>query len=129
MLTLTRAINILNNALVTQKTQIKIKYLNNLTINVFFQLQKLNYIDSFIVNTSFTTCDIYLNPQPNLTDHHLSCVSTSHRFVYFTYSELQKLRSKDLTNDYLISTEHKIMNIDAAIRHRIGGLVLLKLQY
>lgn len=129
MLTLALAINILNNALLTQKTRIKIKYLNNLTVNVFLQLQKLNYIDSFIMNASFTTCDIFLNKQSNLCSQHVSCISTPHRLIYFTYRDLQKLRSKDYANDYLISTSDKIMNIDEAIRHQIGGLILLKLQY
>lgn len=129
MLTLVLAINILNNALVTKKTRINIKYLNNLTINVFLHLQKLNYIDSFIINASFTTCEIILNKQSNLRFQHVFCISTPHRFIYFTYFDLQKLRSIDCTNDYLISTSDKIMNIDEAIRHQIGGLILLKLQY
>ena len=45
-------------------------------------------------------------------------------------TDLQKLRSVDLYNDYILSindTSHTIINIDEAIRKHTGGLLLLKI--
>ena len=47
-----------------------------------------------------------------------------------TFADLQKLRSIDLYNDYILSvndTNQTIINIDEAIRRHIGGLILLKI--
>ena len=61
----------------------------------------------------------------------IQSVSTPHKFIYITYSDLVKLKTFDCSGEYLISSTHNkiIMTSDEAIRHHTGGLVLLKLNF
>lgn len=130
MLTLLHTINALNSAILFSKTRVKITQFNNLTLNVLLTLQHLNVIDSFILNKTHTQCTIILpTTQSSLVFQQIQSVSTPHKYIYMTYSELVKLRAVDLSSEYLISSNHNkiIMTSSEAIRHHIGGLVLLKL--
>lgn len=130
MLTLLYTINLLNNAILASKQQIRITKFNNLTLNVLIKLQQLNYIESFLVNKAQTSCLIFLvTNRTSLYFQQIHSISTPHKFIYITYSELIKLRLVDSTTDYLLSTgtTHTIMTSDEAIRCHSGGLLLLKL--
>ena len=95
MLTLLQTINSLNNAILLSKTQIKITKFNNLTLKVLLTLQRLNYIDSFLLNNVHTQCTIFLSKKQNTVFfQQIQSVSTPHKFIYITYSDLVKLKEK-----------------------------------
>ena len=60
MLTLVSIINIINNAILARKSKVIIFKFNNFSLNVLKVLQELNVIESFIIESSFTSCKIYL---------------------------------------------------------------------
>lgn len=124
-------INTLNNAILLKKTKISLTKFNSFTLNILTILQRLNIIESFLVNDSFTKCTVFFtNTNANNYFQKIICISKSNRLIYMTVNDLQKLRSVDLYNDYIISindTNHTIINIDEAIRRHKGGLLLLKI--
>ena len=129
MLTLLQTINSLNNAILLSKTQIKITKFNNLTLKVLLTLQRLNYIDSFLLNNVHTQCTIFLSKKQNTVFfQQIQSVSTPHKFIYITYSDLVKLKTFDCSGEYLISSTHNkiIMTSDEAIRFSSFKIKFLK---
>ena len=124
-------INTLNNAILLKKTKVQLTKFNNFILNILTILQRLNIIESFLVNDTFTVCTVFFTTSTsNNYFQKIICISKANRLVYMTISDLQKLRSVDLYNDYILSvndTNQTIINIDEAIRKHIGGLLLLKI--
>lgn len=128
MLTLIYIINSINNAIMHKKSKVIIKRFNNLSLNVLKILQNLNVIESFIINNSFTECKIYLYTYVNYFTK-IICITKPSKYIYYSKSDLIKLRSMDMFNDYILSIDHNktaIVTIDDAIRLNKGGLLLLK---
>jgi len=124
-------VNTLNNAILLKKTKVQLTKFNNFILNILTILQRLNIIESFLVNDTFTVCTVFFTTSTsNNYFQKIICISKANRLVYMTISDLQKLRSVDLYNDYILSvndTNQTIINIDEAIRKHIGGLLLLKI--
>lgn len=124
-------INTLNNAILLKKTKVHLTKFNSFILNILTILQQLNIIESFLVNETFTLCTIFFTTSTsNNYFQKIICISKSNRLVYMSVSDLQKLRSVDLYNDYILSindTNQTIINIDEAIRKHKGGLLLLKI--
>ena len=130
MLTLVSIINIINNAILGRKSKVIIFKFNNFSLNVLKVLQELNVIESFIIDSSFTTCKIYLYTT-NFFFNKIICITKPSKFIYYSKNDLIKLRSLDLFNDYILSIDNyknkAIVTIDEAIRLNKGGLLLLKI--
>ena len=124
-------VNTLNNAILLKKTKVQLTKFNSFILNILTILQRLNIIESFLVNNTYTICTVFFTTSTsNNYFQKIICISKANRLVYMTLSDLQKLRSVDLYNDYILSvnnTNQTIINIDEAIRRRIGGLLLLKI--
>ena len=124
-------VNTLNNAILLKKTKVQLTKFNSFILNILTILQRLNIIESFLVNDTFTVCTVFFTTSTsNNYFQKIICISKANRLVYMTISDLQKLRSVDLYNDYILSvndTNQTIINIDEAIRKHIGGLLLLKI--
>lgn len=124
-------INTLNNAILLKKTKVQLTKFNSFILNILTILQRLNIIESFLVNNTYTICTIFFTTSTsNNYFQKIICISKANRLVYMTFADLQKLRSIDLYNDYILSvndTNQTIINIDEAIRRHIGGLILLKI--
>ena len=124
-------VNTLNNAILLKKTKVQLTKFNNFILNILTILQRLNIIESFLVNDTFTVCTVFFTTSTsNNYFQKIICISKANRLVYMTFADLQKLRSIDLYNDYILSvndTNQTIINIDEAIRRHIGGLILLKI--
>lgn len=128
MLTLIYIINSINNAIMHKKSKVILKRFNNLSLNVLKILQNLNIIESFIINNSFTECKIYLYTYVNFFTK-IICITKPSKYIYYSKTDLIKLRSIDMFNDYILSIDHNkttIVTIDDAIRLNKGGLLLLK---
>lgn len=130
MLTLVTIINIINNAILARKSKIVIFKFNEFSLNILKVLQRINVIESFIINSTFTTCKIYLYTN-NIFFSKIICITKPNKFIYYSNKDLLKLRSIDLFNDYILSIENSknqaIVTIDEAIRLNKGGLLLLKI--
>lgn len=130
MLTLVSIINIINNAILARKSKVIIFKFNNFSLNVLKVLQELNVIESFIIDSSFTSCKIYLYTT-NFFFNKIICITKPSKFIYYSKNDLIKLRSLDLFNDYILSIDNyknkAIVTIDEAIRLNKGGLLLLKI--
>ena len=124
-------VNTLNNAILLKKTKVQLTKFNSFILNILTILQRLNIIESFLVNNTYTICTVFFTTSTsNNYFQKIICISKANRLVYMTLSDLQKLRSVDLYNDYILSvndTNQTIINIDEAIRRHIGGLILLKI--
>jgi len=124
-------VNTLNNAILLKKTKVQLTKFNSFILNILTILQRLNIIESFLVNNTYTICTIFFTTSTsNNYFQKIICISKANRLVYMTFADLQKLRSIDLYNDYILSvndTNQTIINIDEAIRRHIGGLILLKI--
>ena len=131
MLYLVYLINNLNSAIRLKKSYIFITKFNSLTLAILNILQKLNIIESFLINTDFTKCTVYFNNiKSDVSDRKIICISKPNRYIYYSINDLIHLRSMDTYNDYIISINNKnstIINIDDAIRLHKGGLLLLKI--
>jgi len=131
MLYLVYLVNNLNTAFHLQKSFITITKFNSLTLAILNILQKLNVIESFLINTNFTTCTIFFNNiKYYISSKKIICISKPNRYIYYSLNDLIHLRSIDTYNDYIISINNKtltIINIDDAIRLHKGGLLLLKI--
>ena len=126
-------INTLNNAVLLKKFKVVLTNFNILTLNILVMFQKLNIIDSFLINDTSTLCTIYLSATNNFNFFQkIVCISKPNKYIYYQLTDLVKLRSIDLYNDYILSinnSNHTIINIDEAIRLHTGGLLLLKIIY
>ena len=124
-------VNTLNNAILLKKTKVQLTKFNSFILNILTILQRLNIIESFLVNDTFTVCTVFFTTSTsNNYFQKIICISKANRLVYMSLTDLQKLRSVDLYNDYILSindTSHTIINIDEAIRKHTGGLLLLKI--
>lgn len=124
-------VNTLNNAILLKKTKVQLTKFNSFILNILTILQRLNIIESFLVNNTYTTCTVFFTTSTsNNYFQKIICISKANRLVYMSLTDLQKLRSVDLYNDYILSindTSHTIINIDEAIRKHTGGLLLLKI--
>lgn len=130
MLTLVTIINVINNAILAKKSKVVIFKFNNFSLNVLKILQELNVIESFILNSTFTNCKIYLYTN-NKFFNKIICITKPSKFIYYSKNDLIRLRSLDLFNDYILSIDNyknkAIVTIDEAIRLNKGGLLLLKI--
>ena len=126
MLYLVYLVNSLNSAIRLRKSSVIITKFNSLKI-----LQKLNIIESFLINPDFTKCTVFFNNiKSDVLDRKIICISKPNRYIYYSINDLIHLRSIDTYNDYIISINNKnstIINIDDAIRLHKGGLLLLKI--
>ena len=120
-------VNTLNNAILLKKTKVQLTKFNSFILNILTILQRLNIIESFLVNNTYTTCTVFFTTSTsNNYFQKIICISKANRLVYMSLTDLQKLRSVDLYNDYILSindTSHTIINIDEAIRKHTGGLL------
>lgn len=129
MLGLSILINSLNNTILLKKKKVQITKFNFLLLKILELLQKINIIDSFLIDKKFSICTIYLNPYLNNVTKIL-CISKPTKYIYYTITDLLNLRSLDLYNDYIISISNNmnsIVTIDDAIKLNKGGLLLLKI--
>ena len=128
---LSYTVNTLNNAILLKKTKVQLTKFNSFILNILTILQRLNIIESFLVYNTYTTCTVFFTTSTsNNYFQKIICISKANRLVYMSLTDLQKLRSVDLYNDYILSindTSHTIINIDEAIRKHTGGLLLLKI--
>lgn len=134
MITLINIVNSINIAIALKKNKIYISKLNNLSLCVLKILKELNIIEFFKVDTKFKTCTIVFNTITNsLYLSKIIAMSKPNRYIYYSVSDLVKLRNNDLFNDYLIFindnkiNKNNIVTIDDAIRLHKGGLLLLKI--
>lgn len=131
MLYLVYLINSLNSAIRLKKSYICITKFNSLTLAILNILQKLNIIESFLINTNFNKCTIFFsNIKSDIRNMRIICISKPNRYIYYSLNDLIHLRSIDTYNDYIISINNynlTIINIDEAIRLHKGGLLLLKI--
>lgn len=131
MLYLVYLVNSLNSAIYLKKSSICITKFNSLTLAILDVLQKLNIIESFLINTNFTCCTIFFNnTKSDIRNQKIICISKPNRYIYYSINDLIHLRSIDTYNDYILSINNKnstIINIDDAIRLHKGGLLLLKI--
>lgn len=131
MRTVAYFVNTLNTAILLKKYKIILTRFNTLILHILTLLQKLNVIDSFLINETFTACTIYFNTSRNTAFFQkIICISKPTKLIYANINDLIKLRSKDLYNDYILSindSNQTIINIDEAIRKHKGGLLLLKI--
>lgn len=131
MLYLVYLVNSLNSAIRLRKSSVIITKFNSLTLAILKILQKLNIIESFLINPDFTKCTVFFNNiKSDVLDRKIICISKSNRYIYYSINDLIHLRSIDTYNDYIISINNKnstIINIDDAIRLHKGGLLLLKI--
>lgn len=134
MLILINIINCINNAILLKKNKIYINKFNNLSLCVLKILKELNIIEFFKINSNFKDCTITFNTSTN--DFYFSkiiAMSKPNRYIYYSVSDLEKLRNNDLFNEYIISindnkiNKNNIVTIDDAIRLHKGGLLLLKI--
>lgn len=129
MLTLVYAINSINNGILLHQKKIKLTKFNTLTLNILVILQQLNIIESFLIDVTNTYCTIYFYDTMPFFQK-LICISKPNKYIYYKFSDLVKLRTIDLYNDYILSVNmpnHTIINIDDAIKFHVGGLMLLKI--
>lgn len=129
MLTLIYAINSINNGILLCQKKIKLTKFNALTLNVLVSLQKLNIIESFLINNTNTYCTIFFFDKIPFFQK-IICISKPNKYIYYKFSDLVKLRTIDLYNDYILSVNmpnQTIINIDDAIKFHLGGLMLLKI--
>ena len=131
MLYLVYLVNSLNSAIRLRKSSVIITKFNSLTLAILKILQKLNIIESFLINPDFTKCTVFFNNiKSDVLDRKIICISKPNRYIYYSINDLIHLRSIDTYNDYIISINNKnstIINIDDAIRLHKGGLLLLHL--
>lgn len=134
MITLINIINSINTAIALKKNKIYISKLNNLSLCVLKILKELNIIEFFKIDAKFKTCSIVFNTiTNNVYLSKIIAMSKPNRYIYYSVSDLIKLRNSDLFNDYLIFindnkiNENNIVTIDDAIRLHKGGLLLLKI--
>ena len=132
MLYLVYLVNSLNSAIRLRKSSVIITKFNSLTLAILKILQKLNIIESFLINPDFTKCTVFFNNniKSDVLDRKIICISKPNRYIYYSINDLIHLRSIDTYNDYIISINNKnstIINIDDAIRLHKGGLLLLKI--
>lgn len=134
MITLINIVNSINIAIALKKNKIYISKLNNLSLCVLKILKELNIIEFFKVDTKFKTCTIVFNTITNsLYLSKIIAMSKPNRYIYYSVSDLVKLRNNDLFNDYLIFindnkiNKNNIVTIDDAIHLHKGGLLLLKI--
>lgn len=134
MITLINIINSINTAIALKKNKIYISKLNNLSLCVLKILKELNIIEFFKIDAKFKTCSIVFNTiTNNVYLSKIIAMSKPNRYIYYSVSDLIKLRNSDLFNDYLIFindnkiNKNNIVTIDDAIRLHKGGLLLLKI--
>lgn len=134
MITLINIINSINTAIALKKNKIYISKLNNLSLCVLKILKELNIIEFFKIDAKFKTCSIVFNTiTNNVYLSKIIAMSKPNRYIYYSVSDLIKLRNSDLFNDYLIFindnkiNENNIVTIDDAIHLHKGGLLLLKI--
>jgi len=134
MITLINIVNSINIAIALKKNKIYISKLNNLSLCVLKIFKELNIIEFFKIDSKFKTCTIVFNTiTNNLYLSKIITMSKPNRYIYYSVSDLIKLRNNDLFNDYLIFinenkiNKNNIVTIDDAIRLHKGGLLLLKI--
>ena len=126
--------NILNEALKLKYKTITLDQVNNIILDILYILQKQGYINSFYIENN-NKCTILFN---NLEFNKKSFtkivpMSKSSKKIYVTVTDLKKIRSQDLFNDYLIIKSNltnknvAIINIDDAIQMNIGGALICKI--
>lgn len=126
--------NILNEALKLNYKTITLDQVNNIILDILYILQKQGYINSFYIENN-NKCTILFN---NLEFNKKSFtkivpMSKSSKKIYVTVTDLKKIRSQDLFNDYLIINSNltnknvAIINIDDAIQMNIGGALICKI--
>ena len=100
-------------------------------LEILMVLQRLNIIESFLLNDTFTKCHIYFHNKKGYNYFSkIICVSKPSRYIYYNINDLIKLRSIDTYNNYILSINdkmHTIVDIDEAINLHKGGLLLLKI--
>lgn len=126
--------NILNEALKLNYKTITLDQVNNIILDILYILQKQGYINSYYIENN-NKCTILFN---NLEFNKKSFtkivpMSKSSKKIYVTVTDLKKIRSQDLFNDYLIIKSNltnknvAIINIDDAIQMNIGGALICKI--
>ena len=90
-------VNTLNNAILLKKTKVQLTKFNSFILNILTILQRLNIIESFLFNNTYTICTVFFTTSTsNNYFQKIICISKANRLVYMTLSDLQKLRSVDL---------------------------------
>ena len=62
-------VNTLNNAILLKKTKVQLTKFNSFILNILTILQRLNIIESFLVNNTYTTCFLHSPALTSIHDH------------------------------------------------------------